>query len=524
MKALAPEARETPYSIGWWARIRQWPKVAALGFGALTALALPPLHIWPLLLGFAGLLHLLRYTTRSGRAFWLGWWFGFGHFLVGLYWIAIAFTVDPERFGALAVPALALLCAFLALYSGFAAWAVTRCRLWLSPTAAALAFALAWTAGEILRGAVLWGFPWNLIGYSWANSSAISQLAAVTGIHGLSFLSVALGALPAGLLEPRGRARWRPVLAGLAVLGLVWLGGSLRLSGAAVEFVPEVRLRLVQGNVAQHHKWQPELRARWFERHLELTRPKADVTHVIWPESATPYPIEQEAEVRRLIGQVVPQAGLLLTGGNRFDPTMEPIGAWNSLFVLDQNGMVRARYDKRDLVPFGEFLPFRPLLARIGLGKLTAGTVDFLPGPNRTTIDLQGLPPFSPLICYEVIFPGRVLDPNARPDWLLNITNDAWFGRSSGPYQHLAMARMRTVEEGVPLIRSANSGISASIDPWGRVIAELGLGETGVLDLQLAMPLPPTLYARFGAWIIVFMASGCALTIVLIEFRRKKAT
>ena len=193
------------------------------------------------------------------------------------------------------------------------------------------------------------------------------------------------------------------------------------------------------------------------------------MTHVVWPESAASYPLDQDAVARKMIAQVVPPDGLLLTGGERFDLSREPPRAWNTLFVLDDTGAIVARYDKRDLVPFGEFLPLRGLLSGLGLEKLTHGSIDFQAGPGRTTITLPGLPPVSPLICYEAIFSGSVVDSDARPDWLLNITNDAWFGRSSGPYQHLAMARMRAIEEGLPLVRSANSGISAVVDAWGRI-------------------------------------------------------
>jgi apolipoprotein N-acyltransferase len=490
--------------------------------GAVTALALPPLHVWPALLGFALLLHLLRRSERARSAFALGWWFGFGYFLVGLYWIAIAFFTDAERFGALAFPAVVALCAGMALYPALAAWLAMLYR-WRSPSAAALALAIAWIVAEALRERLFGGFPWNLTGYVWAGSDAISQLGAATGIYGLSFMAVALGALPAVLLEPGGRARWWPVALGAALLGVVWTGGAIRLADAKLEEVPGVRLRLVQGNVPQQDKWRPEMRNQWLAHHMQLSVDGAQgVTHVIWPESASPYPLEQVPEARALVARVVPPGGLLITGGERYDFSQEPPKAWNSLFVVDDAGTVRAHYDKHDLVPFGEFMPLRDLLGRIGLSSLARGGLDFQAGPGRTTIDLPGLPPFSPLICYETIFPGRVFAPGARPAWLLNITNDGWFGNSTGPYQHLAMARMRAVEEGLPMVRAANTGISAVIDPWGRVQERLGLGETGVLDAALPEPLPPTLFGRTRWWPVLGAVCASLLVMALIETRARR--
>ncbi|MGH6945517.1 MAG: apolipoprotein N-acyltransferase [Geminicoccaceae bacterium] len=521
MRAYARAARPEPIA-AWLEGAHRRSRLVALGSGALAALALPPVHFWPALLGFAMLVHLVRRAERRRAAFVLGWCFGFGHFVVGLYWIAIAFFVDAERFGALAVPAVLLLCAGLAIFPGLAAWLVAL-RRWQSPSATALAFAVVWTGTEWLRGNFLWGFPWNLIGYAFASSDAVLQLASVTGIYGLSLLAALIGALPAALLEPGGHARWRPALASVLIPALLFAGGAVRLAGAPEKTVPGVELRLVQGNIAQDHKWQPELRARWFERYLELSaRAQDGVTAVIWPESATPYPLERDAEARRLIGQVVPQGGLLLTGGERFDLASEPPRAWNSLFVLDGRGEILARYDKHELVPFGEFLPLRQVLGRIGLKKITEGTIDFQPGPGRETLRLPGLPPFSPLICYEAIFPGRVVDPDDRPDWLLNVTNDAWFGRSSGPYQHFAMARVRAVEEGLPLVRSANTGISAVVDPWGRVRAELGLGETGVLDAALPRPLGhASVFAAFRPWPMILLVGAAVAVLAAVERPRR---
>ncbi len=505
-------------------RLRDHPRLTALALGALAALALPPFHLYPLLLAFAGLLDLLRHAERRGAAFVLGWCFGFAHFLVGLYWIGIAFFTDAERFGALAAPAVLLLCVYLACYPALAAW-LTVLHRWRSPVASALVLALAWTAGEVARGILLGGFPWNLIGYAFAQSTAISQLAALTGIHGLSLLAVALGALPVAWLEPAERARWQPLAAAGLILVAIWAGGALRLATAVPETVGGVRLRLVQANIAQEEKWRPEARAQAFERQLALSaadgRPVSDL---IWPESAALYLLDQDPVARQMIARVVPPGGLLLTGGERVDLASAPPRAWNTLFAIDHTGAIVARYDKRDLVPFGEFLPLRDLLGRFGLEKLTHGSIDFQSGPGRQTIALPGLPPVSPLICYEAIFPGSVVDPAARPDWLLNVTNDAWFGRSSGPYQHLAMARLRAIEEGLPLVRSANSGISAVVDSWGRVQAELGLGQTGTLDASLPQPLPEaTPFARTGVVIVLLPAGALALCALLLEARRRRA-
>jgi apolipoprotein N-acyltransferase len=288
--------------------------------------------------------------------------------------------------------------------------------------------------------------------------------------------------------------------------------------------VPGARLRLVQGDIAQTLKWQPEQRARWFRRYLELSaRPADHIKAIIWPESATPYPLDREPEARRLIARVVPPGGLLLTGSARFDLESKPPRAWNSLFALDDTGRILAVYDKHELVPFGEFLPFRTVLGRLGLEKLTQGSIDFQPGPGRVTLTLPGLPPFSPLICYEAIFPGRVVDPHARPDWLLNVTNDAWFGRSSGPYQHLAMARFRAIEEGLPLVRAANTGISVVVDPYGRVQARLDLDVTGVLDAALPAPLPEPPFARLGLWPVAVAACLAGMLMLMLEWRGQSA-
>jgi len=465
-------------------RIR--PLVACLALGAAATLALPPVHLVPALLAFALWLVLLRTAGSPARVAARGFAFGFGWHLAGLYWVGIAFFTDPERFGSLALPAVFALAALNALFPMAAAMLATV-RPWRSPLAAALALALAWTVTDGLREAVLLGFTWNPLAIVWAPWPALLQPAAWIGSPGLTFWTAAIAILPgAALLVPGSRPPEGPAAAALLLLALA-AGGAVRLALLEPEPAPGARIRIVQANIEQHHKWDPDKRAAWFRRHLELSAEPAEgpVDLVVWPESAVPYQIEREPVVRELLGQAAPRGGYLVTGGDRFELERQPPIAANSVFALDEAGTIVGRYDKVDLVPFGEYLPWRTVLERIGLEKLTYGTIDFVPGPGRRTIRLAGLPAFGPLVCYEAIFPGRAIDPTDRPEFLLNLTNDAWFGHSSGPYQHAAMATLRSVEEGLPLVRAANTGISLVTDALGREVARLGLGETGVLDFPL---------------------------------------
>lgn len=496
-------------------RRQDWP-IAMLG-GAGAALTLPPLGLWPLLVGFAVLAHQLQAVSDDRHAFRLGWSFGFAHHLVGLYWIAIAFFTDADTYGPLGIPAVGLLVAGLAILPGLAAVGVVRLGL-QSKTALALALAVFWTLSEVARG---WLFPWNLIGYAWSGTP-VAQLAALVGAYGLSLIAVALGALPAALIGS-GR-RWQPFAVALLVLAALWVGGVWRLGQHPGAWVVGVNLRLVQANVAQHHKWQPQLRARWLQRHLDLSVSGSDrPTVVIWPESATPYPVDSDPLIRQRLAEVVPPNGFVITGGERFDLDALPPRAWNSLFVVDRSGRLVAHYDKHVLVPFGEYLPFRSILGLLGIDKLAGGSIDFEPGEGRVILDLAGIPPSSPLICYEVIFPGAVVPAEHRPGWLLNITNDAWFGTSSGPYQHLAMARIRAIEEGLPVVRSANTGISAVIDPLGRVERMLALNQMAVLDAALPRALEPTVFARLGHWAAALLALSLAAATAAIEGYARRA-
>ncbi|MEM7041926.1 MAG: apolipoprotein N-acyltransferase [Pseudomonadota bacterium] len=509
-------------SPSWLALIRRRPILASLLSGAFAALALPPLHVLPGLVGFALWLLLLADARHRREFFMLGWWFGLGHFVVGLYWIAIAFFTDAEKFGALALPAVLLLCAVMAVFPAIAAliFGLLRPR---HPFAQALALALAWIAGEWLRAQFLWGFPWNQIGNVWIAILPISQVAAFVGIYGLSLIAVLVGALCLTLMVGEGRARWLGPGVAILLLGVLAIGGGLRLAGGEAADHPDIRLRLVQANIAQHHKWDPELRAESFRRHLDLSvMPPADgtapPTHIIWPETASAYVLDEDPVAREIVADVTPVGGQVITGFNRFDLENEPKRAWNSLGALNDRGEIEAIYDKHRLVPFGEFLPWREVLSRIGLKKITAGTIDFQPGDGPVTLEVGDLPPFSPLICYEAIFTADVALDGQRPAWLLNITNDAWFGRSSGPYQHLAMARMRAIEEGLPLVRNANTGISVVVDAHGRVRDRLDLGETGVLDAPLPMALErPTYYARQPLMAILSTVAVAIVLIFMIE-------
>lgn len=499
----------------------------ALLLGALSALALPPVYAVPLLLvSFPGLVWLIDGTRRPLEAFRVGWLFGAGHFSVGIYWVANALLTDPLRFGWMIPPIVGGLAAVLAVFPALAA-AGTRVLGGLGPPRIVVLTGL-WMFMEWLRGWVFTGFPWNPLGSVWAFSDAMVQLASLTGIWGLSWITVLAAAAPAVLgdwrPDPRARARLVVGLSCMAgamvLLAVVWAGGAWRLAGAAETSVPDVRLRIVQASIEPALKNDSSMREANLRRHLRLTIDTpgfAQATHVIWPETAVQFLLEHDPETRRAVAAAAPPGGLLLTGAPRgeIDAEGRLTQVWNSMLALDSSAAILGRYDKFHLVPLGEYVPLRNLLPFIS--KITPGNLDFSAGPGPVTLRLPGLPPVGPLICYEVIFPGAVVDEADRPAWLLNLTNDGWFGRSTGPYQHFVSARLRAVEEGLPLVRAANTGISGVIDAYGRVQARLGLGEPGVMDVTLPVPAPGlTLYARFGdAMLAAVLAATVLLAIAL---------
>ncbi|MFZ5609405.1 MAG: apolipoprotein N-acyltransferase [Pseudomonadota bacterium] len=504
---------------------RRW--LAAGLLGLLSVAAYAPFYITPaLILAFTGLVWLLDGATRWRAAAATGWWFAFGQFIGGLAWIANAFAVR-EGFtygqGLIAVFALA---AAMALYGVLAAL-IAR-ALWSCNWRRVLALTLGWSVAEWLRGHLFTGFPWNLPASALAFSPLPLQPAAWIGAYGLSALVILLAALPAALTYPPGAAA-RPSLKPLFVwLGLVLLllvGGMLRLNMHPTRFQEDLALILVQPNIDQARKWREELLLDHLRRYMDMTAnalaatPAKNVA-ILWPETAIAYPIEAQTGMRYLLARLIDRPGYLITGAPRFK--VEENGAyqaWNSLFAIDREGTIAAAYDKAHLVPFGEYVPLRPLLSRLGVERLAQSLADFSPGPGPMTLAPPGLPAFSPLICYEGIFPGAVVAPGAlRPAWLVNVSNDAWFGMSIGPHQHFAAARLRAVEEGLPLARATPTGISAVIDPVGRVIKRLGLGKSGVLISPLPQALTPAPgYARWGDWAFLVLA----MLILVLSFPRR---
>ena len=497
--------RRLPVLDRWQATLfalRGWRRTfAAFALGALAVLALPPIYVVPaLLVAFTGFLWLLRGTASWRGAAVSGFMFGLGYFTAGLYWVANALLTRPEEFGWFAPFAVLGLAAILAPFLVVPA-VVTRLLARRTGAAEVAIFAGAWTVAEWLRSWVLTGFPWNLIGSVWAFSPVTLQPASVLGVYGLSLLTVLVAAMPAALSRPAraGARQWRALAVAGLLLAAMPLTGSMRLGLAGpMETVPGVQLRLIQPNIAQTIKWRRDLLDQHLLTQAEMGTIAAETppTHVIWSEVAAPMFIVEDPIRAAVIAKNTPAGGLTLLGTLRRSGTGEDFRLWNSMIAIDHEGRIAGAYDKSHLVPFGEYMPLREV---IGLGNITMGLVDFSAGPGITTLSLPGLPPVSPLICYEAIFPGAVAATVDRPAWMLNLTNDGWYGQSTGPYQHLVAAQLRAVEEGLPMVRVANTGISAIIDPYGRIIRYLGLGLRGVVDGPLPVALAePTIYARYG--------------------------
>jgi apolipoprotein N-acyltransferase len=517
---------------------------AALAFvaGAVSTLALAPVNAWPLMFVTFPVAVWLIDGSAAGRlggvlaASGAGWWFGFGYFLAGLYWIGNAFLVDAKTFGWLLPIAVAGLPAGLAIFTA-AGFALARMAWGRGPTRI-LVLAIALTVVEWLRGHVLTGFPWNAYGYALTGPLVLAQGAALTGLWGLTFAAVAMFASPAVLADERADTPrpWLPLLYSIAVLAALAGYGLMRLQGNPTAFVEGVKLRIMQPNLQQDEKFNYAARQNVMSRYLTLSDRAAgpdamgvrDVTHLIWPESAFPFFIARNAEALAQIAALLPQGTVLITGGARPDEQSagtQIVRGYNSIYVIDHDGSIIAVYDKVHLVPFGEYLPYQDTLESYGLMQLTKVQGGFIPGERRRPLGVPLAPHALPLICYEIIFPGQAVPrEGARPGWLINLTNDGWFGNSTGPYQHFQQARVRAIEEGLPLVRAANTGISAVVDPLGRIVKQLPLGAEGVLDAPLPRAIAPPLFVRAGDSLAGLMLAAAVALVIRRRVRRKTAS
>ena len=543
--------------LAWgWRRI-----LIAFLAGAGSVLALPPANVWPAPFVTFPILLWLVDGAAAGRlgGVWAaasaGWWFGFGYFLTGLYWIGNAFLVDAKMFGWLLPLAVIGLPAWLALYT---ALALAFARLiWTRGASRVLALAIALTLAEWLRGHLFSGFPWNTFAYALISPLWLAQGASLIGIWGLTFLAVAIYASPAVLADDRAdTARpWLVVAMALSVVLALGIFGAARLATFPTTYEAGVRMRIMQPNLAQDAKFNLSQKNQVLSRYIALSDRSSgpqstgvrDATLLIWPESAFPFFLTREPDALAQIAAFLRPTTVLITGGIRPPETAAtaPITrAYNSIYVIGPDGSILSVYDKVHLVPFGEYLPFQSVLERLGLSQLTRVRGGFFAGSRRRNLRVPGAPDALPLVCYEIIFPGDSVPRSARPGWvydhigrylgwpfvagsgerpgwMLNLTNDGWFGLSAGPYQHLQQARVRAIEEGLPLIRAANTGISAVIDPLGRVIRSLPLGTEGVIDSPLPRALQPTPYARLGDWMLGAMLA-LALIVVMRARRRSR--
>ena len=518
------------------------PKALAFAAGLISAIGFAPLSLWPVtILCFALLILLVQTAPDRREVFLRGWLFGVGHFTAGLNWIAHAFTFQdtmPHWFGYGAVLLLSL---YLAIYPALAAliaWLAVR-RLpkqtgtkgkFAGATAAlSLLLAASWIGAEYLRATLFTGFAWNPLGVIWVPTS-LAHSATVVGTYGLSgFAIVAAGAVRLVLSRRiRSAIAMAAPLAVLATLGLIW--NLYAAPRSATNYGSEIRI--VQPNIGQDIKYSPEFEAANFQKLANLSgRPGKRGRLIFWPEAAIPAFLDMEPEWRDRLASLLGPQDLLLTGGEKVyfkeqqkDGYVSRVlaGARNSLWVLDPKSRLLGRYDKAHLVPYGEYLPMRQILEPIGLSRLVPGDADFWPGPGARSLPLPagtGRPPLKMgvQICYEIIFPGHVVDQANRPDFIFNPSNDAWFG-SWGPPQHLAQARLRAIEEALPVLRSTPTGISAVIDAEGRIIDSLPLGEAGYIDALLPPPGGPTIFSRTGNWAALLL--GLILIALAVATRR----
>lgn len=489
----------------------------AFAAGALSALAMPPFDLFPVLfLTFPAFVWIMDgvaadpargWLSRLAGGFSAGWWFGFGFFLAGLWWVGSALLVDGDRFAVFVPLAVLGLPAGLALFWGFAG-AVAR-LLWSDGWRRPLVLAAAFGLAEYLRGVLFTGFPWNAIGHAALTMPLTMQKASVLGLWGTTLLAVAVFAAPA-VLAPRigGRQALPLVVAAMAVAADLGFG-AWRLQANPPLFVDGVRLRIVQPAIDQSQKWSPELAEQNFRLLLDLSTAAGPdgaglpgTALLVWPETAFPFVLTERRDALAALGAMLPEGTVLAAGAFRVEPPSSGTArerAFNSVYTIDDRGEITGAADKVHLVPFGEYLPAEGLLGSIGLAAVARSDGGLEPGARRVLLEGGRAGRFLPLVCYEIIFPTEATAGVERPDFIVNVTNDAWFGYTPGPYQHERQAVLRGVESGLPVVRAANNGISLVADPLGRVVERRPLGLRGAFDSGLPEKATETFFARNGS-------------------------
>lgn len=491
-----------------------------IGAGAVTALSTPPLFIVPaLFVGLPALIWALDGAERRkglwwrifGPAFGIGFWFGLGYFAVSLHWLGFAFSVDGGWLLALMPLALVALSGVLAMFWGLGTAAAHL--FWSEGVGRALALASCLALAEFARGHLFTGLPFDLLGYALTPNVEMMQATSLVGVYGLTFAAILVGAAPALVwphTERRLLRRTIPLLATAALLALQYGWGYLRVTSTPIDQRPDMVVRIVQPAVPQDLKWQASAREEIVAGLLALSTAGSSeigasglqgITHLVWPEAALPFFLFEEPEYLARIARALPDGLILLTGAPRqpFSLDSSMTGKpYNSVLAIDSNGEMISSYDKTHLVPFGEYLPFQDQLARFGFRQLVAGDDGWAAGEARRIMSLPGTPSILPLICYEAAFSGGLGAVVRDAELIVVLTNDAWFNGSIGLEKLFHHARIRAVEEGLPMIRAANSGISAVINPLGAIEARLGGREIGAIDASPTYPLPPTLFALYG--------------------------
>jgi apolipoprotein N-acyltransferase len=497
-------------------------RLADFLLGAAAALAMPPLNWWWAL--FVSVpLFLFRFgsvTTRA-HAFRSGWMFGFGYFCLALHWIGFAFLVDAKTYLWMMPFAVGGLAAVMALYWGLAGLvAQVLARRVMPPF---FGFPIALSVCEWLRGHLMTGFPWAVPGLTADGMGGVAQLASITGMTGLTLLVLLSAAAPFAVFAEASRAQKSAMLGALLVIPVAHVWGQWRLMSNPPSHVEGADFRIVQPNLSQDDKWRNDNASRSFDELVALSiAPSAthDIKYIVWPESAVAFLIDESEGAKNVLRSSLREGQFLLTGSLRRLPSNHET-FYTSIIAFDHAARIVGVYDKWRLVPGGEFLPFSSILEPLGFQRVVSLPGGFTAGTGPGSIELPGLGHVGMLICYEVAFPHQLVVSGKRPLALVNVTNDGWFGTSTGPYQHLAQVRLRAIEQGLPIIRSANTGISAVFDAFGRMGPSLGLNSKGVVDAKLPAQISATLYSRAGDWVFAALILSASLVGVTTSLKRK---